>query len=323
MQQPVLILLLIHFSLFVNAQTLTTSDWGVRLGVHYQFGTIVNRVGCFSKAYFSYRDVQFNVALRWQFNMSNYGPPKSGQEFVLKGGAAWAWGQATDLNALRWTSAGHQSNKRHHIGYSFNHYWDQIGTNQSTGTLQLQLHRWAFTIENDAFAGPPADKFRTAAARLSYQPNPQILIAIASTLWTGDPFTNFIDTQVSNSGYPSRFGYRDMRNANYGKYSHGILNMLVQYQPPLEASITGLNHHWHFEPSLRLATGIDSEWVRHILQNIIIHDLPFIPARFNPAKHPHIPMVCEDGSQYLFLPFQRVKPASTFVQWGCNESVFY
>lgn len=301
---------LLFFTQILNAQLLKTDYCGASLGLSIQFGSTVNRIGLFAKGFGIYRDFQLNADLRWHFNISSFGPPRSGQEMSYKLGIVWAWGNSDTLDNPFLSPVSNQIGKKNSLGYSFNQYWDQIGTSQKTGLISLQLNRLNFIIENDAFAGPPADKFRTAAMILNYRLTETSTIGINSILWTGDPFTNLIDTETQDPDYPSQYGYRDMSNANYGECSHGIISAQFQQLFP--------NHQ-----QVKMELGADSEYIRHLLQNIIIHDLYFVPRSLNPSKHPHIPMVADDGSQYLFLPHQKVKPSTFFGQFAVNGTWFY
>lgn len=297
-------------TLHLSAQQFQTDCCGASVGISMQFGTHINRIGLFGKGYMLYNDFQFNTDVRWHFNYRAFGPDLSGNEFVYKIGVVWAWGDEADLENPFLSAVSNQLGKRNSIGYSFNHYFDKIATNQKTGFISIQLNRLHFIMENDAFAGAPADKYRTAAAMFQYQLTPTAIIALNTVLWTGDPFTNFIDTQTFDNNYPSQYGYRDMSNASYGNYSNGVLGLQLKTLFP-------------YQQEMRYGVGIDSEWVRHILQNIIIHDLYILPKVLNPMKHPHIPMLSDDGSQYLFIEGQKVKPLSLFTQFGWNGTVFY
>lgn len=310
---PNQLFLVLLFSVLVNTsvgQSISNEHYHIQAGVAVQFGSTVNRIGLFTKGYAIYKDFQLNADFRWHFNMSSFGPPESGQEWIYKIGLVWAWGETDTLGNDILTPLSNQIGKRNSIGYSFNQYFDQINTNQKTGLASIQLNRLQFIIENDAFAGSPADKFRTAAAVFQYRLSSTQQLGINSILWTGDPFTNFIDTKKEDTNYPSRYGYRDISKAFYGKYSHGILSMQFQQVFP-------------FGQVMKYDIGMDSEYVRHVLQNILIHDMYYLPNKINLAKHPHIPMLDKNGEQYLFLEGQRVKPVQFFGQFALNGTLFY
>lgn len=301
---------ILNLSNIVEAQSYIKDDFGIQTGVTFQFGSTVNRIGVFAKGFVIYQSFQLNTDVRWHFNMRSFGPPVSGGEWIYKVGLVWGWGETDSLSNEILTPVSNQIGRKNSIGYSFNQYRDKIGTTQKTGLASIQLNRLQFIMENDAFAGPPADKFRTAAATFQYRLTPTTQIGLNALLWTSDPFTNFIDTQTEDKDYPSRYGYRDMRFAQYGKYSHGILSMQLQQVFP-------------YQQTVRYDLGIDSEYVRHVLQNVVIHDMYYVPDRINLAKHPHIPMISDDGTQYLFRAGQKVKPLLFYGQLGLNNTVFY
>ena len=306
----ILIIFMMILSNNLTPQSLIRDNYGVQAGISFQFGSTVNRLGLFAKGFVIYESFQLNTDVRWHFNIRSFGPPISGGEWIYKVGLVWSWGKNDTLRNEILTPVSNQIGKKNSIGYSFNQYRDQIGTTQKTGLASIQLNRLQFIIENDAFAGAPADKFRTAAATFQYRLTATTQIGINSILWTGDPFTNFIDTQTEDATYPSRYGYRDMRLAQYGKYSHGILSMQLQQVFP-------------YQQAVKYDLGIDSEYIRHALQNVVIHDMYYVPDKINLAKHPHIPMVSDDGTQFLFRAGQKVKPLLFFGQLGLNSTLFY
>lgn len=239
------------------------------------------------------------------------GPPKPTKELTWGVGALWAWGQKSETSRNPFHSlVENQTGLSNSLAYSFRAYKDGIGTSQLTGVAGVELGKWQFTVENDAFSGVAADKFRTAAACMRYRLPDGAHIGLETILWTGDPFTDMIDTKTRDNAYPGRYGYRDMSHAHYGRFSHGILAMLWQQALP-------------YGQTAKAEAGIDSEWVRHFLQNIIIHDLYILPDCINPAKMPHIPMVADDGTQFLFREGQKVRPARFFGQVSLNGDLFY
>ena len=127
------------------------------------------------------------------------------------------------------------------------------------------------------------------------------------TLWTGD-YTG--SKKVRDSDYPARFGYLGDDVNSYGKFSAGLLSMqikqLLPYQQIAQANI-----------------GVDSEHVRNIVQNELMHDLPFLPRKWMQTEQLHVPMLTKEGEQYLYLPEQKVKPAAYYLKLGMNSGLFY
>jgi len=69
--------------------------------------------------------------------------------------------------------------------------------------------------------------------------------------------------------------------------------------------------------------GVDSEHIRYAIQDIFIHDMYFIPKKWNKAKNPHYPMLDTTGQPYLFKPGQKVKPTSFYFEFSGNTGIFY
>ena len=101
-----------------------------------------------------------------------------------------------------------------------------------------------------------------------------------------------------------------MRQAPHGAYSHGILSAQVQYA-------------WYGFQILGAEVGIDSEKVRHAVQNRFIHDMNFMPDKWVTTENPHVPMRDAKGGQYLFREGQTIEPAEPFVEVSMNPSLFY
>ena len=78
-----------------------------------------------------------------------------------------------------------------------------------------------------------------------------------------------------------------------------------------------------YQQVARVNVGVDSEWVRHILQNKLIHDQYFVPKRFIKRPQMHFPMINTKGGQYLFKEGQKVRPTSFYFNVGMNSGVFY
>ena len=110
--------------------------------------------------------------------------------------------------------------------------------------------------------------------------------------------------------YPARFGYYGLEDAKHSAKSHGISALEVRYKLP-------------YEQVASFSLGVDSEWVRFIAQDWLIHDGYYMPVKW--VKHPnyHIPMVAIDGSQYLFIEEQKVKPTTIYFDLGLNRPMFY
>jgi hypothetical protein len=69
--------------------------------------------------------------------------------------------------------------------------------------------------------------------------------------------------------------------------------------------------------------GVDAEQVRNTLQNRIIHDLAFLPRKWRSERNAHMPMLDENGNQYLYKPGQKIRKAGTYVNGFLSPSLFY
>ena len=132
---------------------------------------------------------------------------------------------------------------------------------------------------------------------------------IRSVLWHGNT-KGFTAKNICETKYPCRYGYRNFSKCQYGNYSHGILSARISH-----AFSSGQMAH--------LDLGIDSEKVRHGLQNLLIHDMILIPEKWNKARNVHYPMLDEKGEPFLFLEGQKIRADRLYFSLGLNEKGFY
>jgi hypothetical protein len=133
------------------------------------------------------------------------------------------------------------------------------------------------------------------------------MVGIRTLLWTGDTKGA---PKVLDTDYPAEYGYRDMRNARYGAYSHGTLGLQVQRVSSALQSFS-------------LDIGADAERIRHAVQNRLIHDLVFLPKGWVRTENAHVPMLDAEGQPYLFHDAQRVAPPELFLDVSLNPPLFY
>ncbi len=134
-----------------------------------------------------------------------------------------------------------------------------------------------------------------------------IKYGINSLLWTGN--SNNIKTHYDEN-YPAHYGYRDLSKSKYGKFSNGILSFQVQYTS-------------EYAQLINFELGIDSEYVRHMLQNKFMHDMNWIPKKWNGAQNPHYPMLDTNGMPYLYREGQKVKKSKLYLDMSINKNLFY
>ena len=183
-------------------------------------------------------------------------------------------------------------------------YFNKIKTSQVTGTIAFQFNHFSLISENDIFAKPILDRFRTGAFLLQYQ-NKHFQYAVNCTMWTG----KMGEAIKNDSLYPSP-GYMNSVNGVYSNLSHGLLSAQIKYA----------NQYGQY---LQSNIGIDAEKVRHTVQNKIIHDMPFIPKQWNKAQNVHIPMIDREGNQYLYRNDQKIKKAKLFLNAHTSPNIFY
>ena len=289
-----------HTYIILNAQI----NLGWTLGVSVNWGSKVQRIGL-KGSVFAYRDfVQMNVEMAGYYAWNSWGSDVSRWEAQVTGGVLGGWGRPDRLGDNPFIQdLQNQTERPYSLGYAYKMYFDNIETSQATGMIAIGVKNGRLIIENDIFAWAGEDKFRTSRIVWEYR-HKNTLFAVRNFLWTGDPEFD-IRPAVRDSPYPSRFGYYDLSECKYCDYSHGVLALQVRQSLP-------------FRQTIQASFGVDSEHVRHIGQNKIIHDMASLSMRWILAENPHIPMLDENNEQYLFKEGQRVKPFQWFWDIGVN-----
>lgn len=303
----ILISLLLLIPAGSQCESVVHDEFGGMLGLSLTLGTPRQRLGVITKGYYAGNDFQANMEVGVHYNFASFGPPVSGPEVRTSLGGVYAWGDTDETDNVFLSPVSNQTGHKYSLAYAYNYYWDRIQTSQPTGTFALQFDAVHLITENDILGGRGGDKFRTGAISAAYR-NDKTMAALKAVLWTGDTGKN--TQKIKDSPYPSRFGYRDMSRAPHGAYSHGVLSTQVQYA-------------WYGFQTLGGEVGVDSEKVRHAVQNRLIHDMFFLPDQWVPHENPHVPMRDANGDQYLFLEGQTIKPAEPFIEVSMNPSLFY
>ena len=280
--------------------------YGLNGGLMFSLGTHFQRVGLFVSGYYHVDYVQFNARLGVLYHFKGLGPA-GGIEKQVNIGPLLALGKKDSLPDLFTGPVGNQTGRPYSIGYSYNMYFDRQNTSQRTGTIGLGAGKWGLVHENDLLASPGSDKYRTAAIMLYYTEGRQ-RVALQSILYTGN-INSPGAKRVRGSSF-ARYGYIDLSETEHGKYSHGILSLGYSYLFP-------------YQQVGRVALGIDSEHIRNGIQNKFMHDLYFVPEKWNKAHNLHLPMVTKDGKAYLYLPDQQLREARFFADISANGSLFY
>ncbi len=257
--------------------------------------------------YYFNRFVQVNHGTSFHYNWKSLGPDRKGFEMQTLVGLQFYWGEESGNKKYLLNEYSLMAAEKFSGGIMWRYYLDQVETSQATGGINFNIHQFGIIFENDLFGGTGGflDKFRTGAMGITYQVD-SLQLVLQTTHWTGKAFDG---TRVYDSLYPGKYGYRDLSNVKYGKYSHGILSM-------------GINYLWKYSQTFRLEAGIDAEQVRHALQNRLIHDFPLLPHK-GKYENMHYPMLQPDGSPYTYKKDQTIRKPRFYFQPGINPFMFY
>lgn len=283
-------------------------NFGFSAGLSFSFGNKVNRIGLRGAVFYSYGFAQVNATLNSYYNFQTLALKKKTPELQLGIGAQFGFGRQDSITNNFVTLTDNNTGYFYSAGYSFMYFFDKQKTSQGGGILSFNVENFTFATANDLFGFGKGwrDRFRTAAVMLQYR-YLDTKFAVNSTMWTGD----YIGcVKVKNSDYPARFGYKENDKAIYGNRMASLFSLQVEQLLP-------------YSQVARVNVGVDSEWIRHFLQNKFIHDQKFMPRKFIKKPQMHFPMLQEDGSQFLFKEGQKVRPTTFYFNLGMNNSLFY
>ncbi len=316
--KKILISCLIGFVMLqpIDAQSFHWNEVGVKLGVSMSVGTKINRLGLNLGVYYLYDPVQFNASWTGFWALNTFGPNDKKWESQFALGASGALGLAAPAYAADSTELikyfnplSNFSDRPYTVAYTYLWYRDNIGTSQKSGIVGIEINDFYLMMENDFLAGQGRDKFRTGGFKFGFRYE-NTLFAVTNILWTGDPRAKGTKRIRDDESYPSRFGYFNTEADPFSKYSHGIVAL----------EVIQLLDYGQF---VQLQLGIDGEQIRHLIQNQLIHDMPFIPKTWNSAKNPHVPMLDKNREMYLFKEDQHILPARFFANLSLNPPLFY
>ena len=300
--------LLVTFGVSISHMNSQTK---IQFGVSACLGTHVNRIGFFIQPSYFSEYAGFQIRATYYCVLSGIGIQKNTDEFQLQNVVFLCMGKIDSTQVYVNDVFSNQGDRPFSVIYSFNKYFDHSQTSQNTGCIGIQNRNFRILTENDLFAMKKQDRYRTAAIIFTMIKK-EYLYSIKSVLWTGDSFDKRAIKIIGDSLYKSRFGYKDLQNAHYGKHSNGILcfqiDKYADYSMPQNISISA---------------GIDAEQVRHFLQNKIIHDMYFIPECIISYKNVHCPMLQKDGTPFLKRPGQKIRNPKVYFNVGINEGLFY
>ncbi|WP_375581290.1 polymorphic toxin type 23 domain-containing protein [Marivirga tractuosa] len=282
-------------------------NYYIRGGLSLQFGSHQNRVGLNIST--SLGQSYANITLRFDllYTLKDLGYYEKSFQHIAGLKLSTAFQEKSMDNYRPFANSPFSNDFFYEIHYFYRYYFNKWNTNQPTGEIGLNFGHFFLQHENDLLAAKSVDRFRTAAMRIGYQDSVQS-IATSFIFWTGnkdDPNTKRI-----NSSDFSRYGYFDLSDTPFGKYSHGILAIDYTRQLP-------------FANQIRFSTGYDHEKIRNAIQNKFMHDLPIWPKKWNTAKSRHVPMVDQDGNAFLYKENQKLREGKFY--WGVflNSPNFY
>ncbi len=284
----------------------------LRAGLTWRLGTERAKLGCILGASYKQEHWQLNALWGWDWSWKDLGPKIAHGEYRLGLGASGALGGDEEwfpediqggnsfLSPVR-----NSSGKAYTAGFGFWWYFNKIGTDQMTGVLEFEIDRWVISHENDVFIGKASDKFRTASVFIGYRFD-EARLGWSTIMWHADTRGEGRNWVYESNSYKSRHGYIDLSKVRYGNLSHGIMAFEFMQELP-----------WGQAAGISL--GVDSDKVRHLFQNKIMHDMPWWPRSWKQPKNPHIPMIDEEGKAYLFREGQEVRADRFYIEAFMNS----
>jgi hypothetical protein len=289
------VILILLFPFLATSQV----NWGLQIGLSANVGSHYTGIGVFGRTYINYKFIQLNYTTDLQYSALSTAERRNMLEFRNSIGAVFVGGKETRSSSFVLDGLNHNTNRNLGAGYALVHYWDNKKTSQLSGGFALHIGKIAITMENDVFGGQAKDRFRTGHARISYSDSLQ-QYALGINLWTGET-ANTSWQRVCLPKMPQ--GYRLLEDQDYGGTSHGIVY--------IEGRLAG---PFNQQPLLRL--GIDSEEIRHQVQNRLLHDLVFLPKGVKRST-PHYPRVDENGCATFDAKNRRKD--RVYIQLGLND----
>ncbi len=294
-----------------------------KVGIIAEYGTHIQRLGFLASFFTTFKNHEFDMEYRTYYNFKNLGPELSYWENKFT--AAYTFGFGTSRESYRpnpfFKPILSHLDERFALSYGISFYFNKIGSQQSIGAMSFYVDDWIITSENDVFGNTKGrDRFRTGSLSVTHVVD-DFVYSLNTVLWTGDgkcsdaqkhttSNTNK-DLEIENR-YKSRYGYKDISKCLFGKFAHGILNAEVTYKPSN-----------FFDQNYSASIGLDSENIRHLVQNKIIHDMYFLPEKLMGSKNLHYPILDEEGKPFLDEKEQVKRKDRFYFQLGQNTAWNY
>ncbi|MCD6010189.1 MAG: hypothetical protein K0Q79_51 [Flavipsychrobacter sp.] len=268
-------------------------------------GNKFQRIGGTIQGYYCYDFMQVNAEVRAYRNFKNLGPVGQYNELVTSAGLVVGYGAKLKEHNPFLSPVANQTKYINSISYCYNAYFNKIKTTQQTGIVTLQFNRLSIISENDIFARPKLDRFRTGAFLVQYQYKDLYQFAINCTMWSGQ----MRHSVVGDKDFPFSC-YQDTTNSVYANNSHGLLS--GQFKMAIG--------NWQ---TLQTNIGVDWEQVRNAVQNHMLHDVLLGPALWPKSQNCHLPVLDTEGNQYLYKPGQKIKRAQPYWNVFTSAATFY
>lgn len=287
-------------------------EWKVHLQISTNFGFPEQNIGVrVVGEYFVNETAEIALAYDLKYHLRNFGPDIKHFEHSILGTLQYIWGDRIepddiDLSYLKYLDSRRFKNS---FGYTWQRFFNKIGTSQNVGTIHMRFDKTVIQFSNDVFANTNGkDRYRSGGFAFGFYDNETLYLS-KLLIWTGDSHCKEMK-KIRDSEYPARWGYRDITDCNYGRISHGILSF-------------GVIHDIGNGQTAGIQLGVDSEHIRHAVQNKVFHDLYFIPRFMNKTKNLHLPMKTKEGENYLYEDGQTIRSDRFVWQFSLNPSSIY
>ena len=297
------LIILIFLPSLVFGQNYFKDHFGATAGVVLDFGTHINAVGLNLKGYYTDYFFQANASTTFTLSANGYGDRKRFWESKNAVGLVLLAGKKQMDVDFQLDGLNHQTPYNLGLGYNYIWYRDNAGTSQNSGGFGIHIKNVSIYHENDVFGGKAKDRFRTGHFYVTYRDD-DYKFGIGINLWTGET-AHARWEKIHLDKAPN--GFKILEDLPYGKTSHGILYGSFIYNLP-------------YRQDIHLKVGMDSENIRHGVQNRLIHDLFFLPkfTKLINRVTPHYPRLDENGCPVFNK--DDVRPPKIFFQFGMNEN---
>ncbi len=293
-----LVLIIFLLPLIASSQNYFQQHFGGMIGLVTNFGSHQASVGVTLRGYWTDYFVQMNATSSIQFYTGSYGRRVNFWESRNAVGLVLLGGKKQRNIDFQLDGLNHNTPFNYGVGFNYIGYFNNNGTSQLSGGFAAHIKNLSIYHENDVFGGQAKDRFRTGHMLLSYQYQ-DYKFGLGLNLWTGET-SNSQWQKIKTDKMPS--GFRLLEDLAYGKSSHGILYTSFAYNLP-------------YRQDVFLRLGVDSENIRHVFQNRLMHDMIFLPKKMKRST-PHYPRLNEDGCPVFEK--ELVRPPSYYFQFGTN-----